>query len=86
MAILKPCAFRRRRTSQGSAASAEQVRRRVLRWFARRGLIDSNNVREMLTWENGGFSLDAEVQIALRDRARNLSSLAVSTLKPCKIS
>jgi Putative transposase len=42
---------------------------RVLRWFARSGLIDSDDVREMLTWENSGFSLDAEVRIAARDRA-----------------
>jgi len=45
------------------------VRVRVLRWFARSGLIDSDDVREMLAWENSGFSLDAEVRIAARDRA-----------------
>ncbi len=42
---------------------------RVLRSFARSGLIDSDDVRAMLTWENSGFSLDAEVRIAARDRA-----------------
>jgi hypothetical protein len=42
---------------------------RVLRWFARSGLIDRGDVREMLTWKNSGFPLDAEVRIAARDRA-----------------
>jgi len=56
-------------TPQAIAAVCEQVRVRVLRWFARSDLIDSDDVREMLTWENSGFSLDAEVRIAARDRA-----------------
>jgi len=56
-------------TAQTIAAICEQVRVRVLRWFARSGLIDSDDVREMLTWESSGFSLDAEVRIAARDRA-----------------
>jgi len=46
---------------QAIAAICEQVRVRVLRWFARSGVIDSGDVREMLAWENSGFSLDAEV-------------------------
>ena len=58
-----------RLTPQAIAAICEQVRVRVLRWFARGGLIDSDDVREMFAWENSGFSLDAEVQIAARDRA-----------------
>jgi hypothetical protein len=37
------------------------VRSRVLRWFARSGLIEPDDVREMLAWENTGFSLDASV-------------------------
>jgi hypothetical protein len=32
-------------------------------------LFESDNVREMLTWENSGFSLDQEVRIGARDRA-----------------
>jgi hypothetical protein len=32
------------------------VRVRVLRWFARSGLIEADDVREMLAWENSGFS------------------------------
>jgi hypothetical protein len=37
------------------------VRLRVLRWFARSGLIEPEDVREMLAWENSGFSLDTAV-------------------------
>jgi len=35
------------------------VRVRVLLWFERSGLIEPDHVREMLAWENSGFSLDA---------------------------
>jgi len=45
------------------------VRIRVLRWFARSGLIDPDDAREMLAWENRGFSLDASVRVAAQDRA-----------------
>ncbi|MGB5831601.1 MAG: transposase [Thiohalocapsa sp.] len=48
-------------TPEAVAAIAEQVRVRVLRWFARRGLIDPGDAREMLAWENSGSSLDAAV-------------------------
>lgn len=44
-------------TPEAVAAIAEQVRIRVLRWFARSGLIERDDVREMLAWENSGFSL-----------------------------
>jgi len=56
-------------TPQEIDAIAEQVRHRVLRWFARSGLLDTDDVRDMLGWDNGGFSLDASVRIAGRDRA-----------------
>ncbi|MGA7983111.1 MAG: transposase [Chromatiaceae bacterium] len=52
------------------AGIAEQVRRRVLRWFARSGLLDGDDARDMLGWDNGGFSLDASVRIAGHGRAR----------------
>jgi hypothetical protein len=45
------------------------VRVRVLRWFARSGLIEPEDVREMLAWENSGFSLDAAVRVGAHDRA-----------------
>jgi len=37
----------------------EQVRVRVLRWFARSALIERDDLREMLAWETSGFSSDA---------------------------
>ena len=56
-------------TPEALAAIAEQVRVRVLRWFARSGLIEPDDVREMLAWENSGFSLDAAVRVGAHDRA-----------------
>ena len=44
-------------TPEALAAITDQVRIRVLRWFARSGLIERDDVREMLAWENSGFSL-----------------------------
>lgn len=47
-----------------------QIRQRILRAFARRGLIDKGDRAEMLCWEHGGgFSLDATVRIEGADRA-----------------
>ena len=45
------------------------MRRRVLRWFARNGGLAAADAQDMLTWEHGGFSLDAAVRIAGDDRA-----------------
>ncbi len=56
-------------TPKAIAAIAEQVRLGVLRWFARPALVDPDDVRAMLTWENSGFSLDASVRVAAQDRA-----------------
>ena len=56
-------------TPEAVAVIAEQVRVRVLRWFARSGLIAPDDVREMLAWENSGFSLDPEVRVGAQDRA-----------------
>lgn len=42
------------------ATISEPVDRRVLRWFARRGLLDPDEARAMLAWANG-CSLDASV-------------------------
>jgi hypothetical protein len=56
-------------TPEALAAITEQVRVRVLRWFARSGLIEPDDVREMLAWENSGFSLDAAVRVGAHDRA-----------------
>ena len=35
----------------------------------RHGLLDPDDARDMLTWDNSGFSLDASVCIAGHDRA-----------------
>jgi len=52
------------------AAVQQQVRRRVLRWFARAGHLDSADARDMAGWDHGGgFSLDASVRIDGADRA-----------------
>jgi hypothetical protein len=56
-------------TPDAVATITEQVRRRVLRWFAHRHLLDPDDARDRLTWEHGGFSLDASVCIASHDRA-----------------
>ena len=46
------------------AAVQQQVRARVLRWFARAGTLDPLDARDMASWDHvGGFSLDASVRI-----------------------
>ena len=51
------------------AAVEQQVRRRVLRWFARAGHLDCADARDMASWgHGGGFSLDASVRIEGPDR------------------
>ncbi|WP_373509628.1 transposase, partial [Thiocapsa sp.] len=49
-------------TTDEMAAITEQVRRRVLRWFARSGLLEPAEARDMLGREHGGFSPDAAVR------------------------
>jgi hypothetical protein len=52
------------------AAMQAQVRRRVLRTFVRRGLIEKDDADAMAGWEyGGGFSVDASVRIEGNDRA-----------------
>ena len=50
------------------AALTERVRRRVIRWFRRKGLLDAAAAADMRIWENSGFSVDASVRITLFDR------------------
>ena len=51
------------------AAVQRAARTRVLRLFARRGLIPPEATAEMRQWEHGGgFSLDAVVRIEATDR------------------
>ncbi len=56
-------------TPEAVAGIEQQVRRHVLRWFSRDGLLDPDDARDMLAWANSGFSLDASVCIAGPDRA-----------------
>jgi hypothetical protein len=52
------------------AAVQQQVRARVLRWFARARTLDPADARAMAGWDHGGgFSLDAAVRIDGHDRA-----------------
>jgi hypothetical protein len=52
------------------AAVQQQVRARVLRWFARAGHLDPADARDMAGWHHGGgFSLDASVKIEGPDRS-----------------
>jgi hypothetical protein len=55
-------------TQADLAAVTERVRRRVIRWFRRNGLLDANAAADMLAWDNSGFSIDASVRITLLDR------------------
>jgi hypothetical protein len=50
-------------TSEAVAVVAEQIRVRVLRWFARSWLIEAGDLCEMLAWENSGLSFDAAVRV-----------------------
>ena len=43
-------------TPEAVAAITERVRVRVLRWFVRSGVIEANDVGEVLAWENSGVS------------------------------
>jgi hypothetical protein len=48
----------------------DTVRHRVLRYFQRHGLLERHVTDDILTWQaSGGFSIDASVHIAARDRA-----------------
>ena len=57
-------------TPDDLAAVQQQVRTRVLRWFARADHLDAADARDMARWDHGGgFSLDASVRIEGPDRA-----------------
>ncbi len=44
-------------TPEAVAVIEQQVRRRVLHWFSRHGLLDPDDARDRLAWANGGSSL-----------------------------
>lgn len=57
-------------TADDLVAVQQQVRARVLRWFARAGHLAPADARDMAGWDHGGgFSLDASVCIEGHDRA-----------------
>jgi hypothetical protein len=54
----------------GATPVQQQVRARVLRWFARADHLDHTDARDMAGWHHGGgFWLDAAVRIEGSDRA-----------------
>jgi hypothetical protein len=56
--------------ARDAEALARTVQLRVLRWFARRGLLDPFTAADMRTWRGtGGFSVDGSVRIEGEDRA-----------------
>ena len=52
-----------------AANALADLRRRILRAFVGRGLLESFETREMLAYQHSGFSVDAGVCIAAHDRA-----------------
>ena len=65
-----------------AAAVQGRVRRRILRAFVRRGLLDKDDRKEREQWNHGGgFSLDATVRIADDDR-RGLERLLRYCARP----
>ena len=67
---------------QDAEAVQAQVRRRILRAFVRRGILDKEDRRDMEPWEHGGgFSLDASVRIEANDR-RGLERLLRYCARP----
>ena len=63
-----------------TAKLIEIFRRRVIKLFVDRGLLDLNFVRKILSWKHSGFSVDNSVLIpALSQKARvNLSQYIIS--------
>lgn len=55
-------------TSEDVLEIEDRIRRRVLKYFHRRGFFSKDEVATMLTYENSGFSLDATVRIQSSDR------------------
>ncbi len=50
------------------ATVTQRVRRRLVRWFCRKGLLSREAAAEMLAWQHSGFSVDASVRISSSDR------------------
>ena len=50
------------------ATLTQRVRRRLVRWCCRKGLLSREAAADMLAWQHSGFSVDASVRISLADR------------------
>ncbi len=76
-------------TQADLAALTERVRRRVIRWFRRAGLLDAAAAADRLAWENSGFSVDATCpDHAHRPRCAQLfseSRTPVAVLRPAPL-
>jgi hypothetical protein len=55
-------------TPDDLAALTQRVRRRLIRWYKRRGFLDAEAAADLLAWNPSGFSIDASVRISLDDR------------------
>ncbi len=55
--------------AQAAARAQETLRKRILRGFVGRGLLEGFEAKEMLTYRHSGFSVDTSVCIAAQDRA-----------------
>ena len=62
--------FRAARTlsSADLATVTQRVRRRLVRWFCRKGFLSREAATAMLAWQHSGFSVDASVRISPSDR------------------
>jgi hypothetical protein len=55
--------------SKAVAQAQASLRRRILRAFVGRGLLEGFEAQEMLGYKHSGFSVDSSVRIAAQDRA-----------------
>ncbi len=63
-------------TPEDLTAVQQQLRARVLRWFARAGMLDQADARDMARWDHGGgFSLDASVRRSLELEPDNATAI-----------
>jgi hypothetical protein len=69
-------------TPDDIADTQDNIRKRVLKLFARRHWIEKDEVKKMLEYDNSGFSLDAKVKIEGWDR-EGLERLIRYCARPC---
>ena len=59
-------------------ALTERVRRRLIRWYKRRGFLDTEAAADLLSWNPSGFSIDADTQS--QKRSHDTSRIAWAKL------